>query len=341
MLASTKVRTVTPPAMRRPLSGAFGLAVLTAFSAHAETPNSEAAPFIQIASCPDELLSRLPGVIRLEIEVLLRERGATRAPPDRIGVRCEADRAQIEVTMAGSTQSSSIDLGVLAAEHRARAVALAAAELVHSMSTGAPRPEPPAPPPVPTAPPSPEPPDRAAPEPVLRRQKPHAALFFGPLVELLGKPAAPLLGARLALQVPVGSVVVPTLSADGGFGGVHARSAQVKIETAGAAAHLYVGTTSARVRWELGPGARIGYVHLAGEPADGSGLEGRTLAAAWGGAEARARVAFAPVHSPAFALELGAGYVTWPVRGLRDGTERIYSVEGPWASFCAEVGLDL
>jgi hypothetical protein len=261
---------------------------------------------------------------------------------DSIGVRCDADRAHIDVGMGGASQSSSIDLRVLAAEHRPRAVALAAAELVHSMSSHPPVAEAPAPPPPPTpvvaAPP--ETPDRVAHE--LAPPPPRRPMVFaGALVEMLGKPAALLLGGRVALEFPIGGAFVPTISADAAFGALHARLADVKIRGAGAAAHLDWATTVGRVRWQLGPGARIDYAHLAADPVDPSRMEGRTLAAAWGGPEVRARIAYAPPHSPAFALEIGAGYVTWPIRGLVDGTDRIYSIEGPWASLCAEIGLGL
>ena len=109
------------------------------------------------------------------------------------------------------------------------------------------------------------------------------------------------------------------------------------------AAHLYFGTTTGSVRWDVGPGARFGWVRLAGQPEAGSGLEGHTVTAAWGGPELRARVAYARIAaSPGLlALQLGAGFVALPVRGLLDGSEPIYAVEGLWMSVCAEVGLGL
>src|SRR3954452_12526873 len=73
---------------------------------------------VRVDHCPEELASRLPAVVKLEIDVLLRERGAARAPPDDIAVRCEDDMAHIEVTLAGGSRRSTIDLHALAAEHR-------------------------------------------------------------------------------------------------------------------------------------------------------------------------------------------------------------------------------
>jgi hypothetical protein len=169
------------------------------------------------------------------------------------------------------------------------------------------------------------------------------ALYVGGLAEWLGKPATLLFGARAALLYPLGSGIVPALSVEGSFGGFPARSARVSAQTFTTAAHLYLGTATGRLRWEAGPGVRAGWVHLAGNPDAGSMLEGHSLAGAWGGPEARARVEYGvPEHrSPRFALELGAGFVVLPVRGLVDGAQRIYAVEGHWISLCAELGLGL
>src|SRR5262249_29229115 len=105
--------------MRGPESRAFGIIFLVAVTARAQPPPPEAGPKIQVANCPEELAARLPAVVKLEIEVLLRERGPVRVPPESITVRCEEDLAHIDVSMGGSSQSSRIDLRVLAAEHRA------------------------------------------------------------------------------------------------------------------------------------------------------------------------------------------------------------------------------
>src|SRR5262249_31594369 len=228
-------------------------------------------------------------------------------------------------------------------EHRARALGLAAAELVHSIS-GQARAAEVAPSPPPSAPNSSE--GREQPILTPHRFSPRPVFLLGGLAELLGKPAALLLGGRLGLHYPLGPVVAPALSVDGAVGTIRTGSAEVAIQTVTVAAHVHFGTTTGRVRWEAGPGANIGWVHLVGKPAAGSGLEGHSVAALWGGPELRARVAylksgdpdssgasgFARVRSPVLALELGAGFIALPVRGLLDGSEPVYSVEGPWAS---------
>jgi len=324
--------------------------------ARAETASTEPRFRTQIANCPEEVFRRLPAIVKLEIDVLLRERGPTRAPPQSVGFRCEEDTVRLEVTVGGSSRSSIVDLSGLASEHRARALALAAAELLHSMSSQAIGAEPTPSDPTSLPPGSREPTtERAALPPARAGSSPRPVLLLGGLVELVGRPSALLLGARLELFYPLGAVVVPAITVDGAVGGLQARSANVAVQSATAAAHLYVGTTTGRVRWDVGPGASIGWVHLAGKPQAGSELEGHSIAAAWGGPELRGRIAyfagstpsatgasgFAPARSPTLALELGGGLVALPVRGMLDGTERIYSVDGVWASICAEVGLGL
>jgi hypothetical protein len=328
--------------MRRPEARVFAVVVLCAFAARAQSSAPAPGLRVQVANCDEGFADRLPSVVKLEIDVLLRERGPTRSPPENIAVRCQAEKAYIEVTLDGSTRESTIDLHVLAAEHRARAVALAAAELVHSMA-GRPRaqeapPNPPAPPPIPRLEPG-----RPSSDALSRRSSKEPALLVGGLVEWRGSPAALLFGGRVAFQYPLGGVVIPELSLDASAGGMTSTSARVAVESLSTAAHLYFGTTTGTVRWDLGPGARFGWSRLAGQPDAGSTLQGQTLVAAWGGPEVRARVAYAAsqLRPALLALQVGAGVIALPVRGLLDGSETVYAMDGLWVSACAEVGLGL
>jgi hypothetical protein len=327
--------------MRRLGAPAFGTVLLGALGAHSQAVSPESGLRIEVANCAEDLASRLPAVVKLEIDVLLRERGPTRSPPENIAVRCDQERAHIEVTLNGSSRASTIDLQALAAEHRARAVGLAAAELVHGLANrprtaeAAPNRE--------AVPPSRAEPERTRPNSSARRSSQRAKLLAGGLAEWRGNPAALLFGGRIAIQYPLGQTVVPELSADASFGGIHAPSAHVAIQSLSSAAHLYFGTTIGSVRWDVGPGARFGWVHLAGEPDAGSPLQGQTLTAAWGGPELRARLAYggSRLEPALLALEIGGGVVALPVHGLLDGTEPVFAVEGPWLSVCAQVGLGL
>jgi hypothetical protein len=106
---------------------------------------------------------------------------------------------------------------------------------------------------------------------------------------------------------------------------------------------LFLDATTGGVRFQAGPGARLGWARLTGHPSAESALEGQSLSAMWGGPEVRARLATRPPASwtPAFALDLGAGYVALPVRGLMDGNDSVFALEGIWLSACAQFGLAL
>jgi len=328
--------------MSRLLTRALVLTLLASERAQAEASLPPSAPDVEVTDCPAELASPLPAAVRLELDVLLRERGATRAPPDRVSLRCAGERVRIEVTMSSAKRESSLDVGALSPDHRARAIALATAELVHSMSMGVPEAPPPAVPAKATKVTEPAPTEQEVSHPP-RRGWQRSSLAVGGVAQWLGKPAAVLFGARAAFRSPVGNLLVPTLFAEGSTGGFHAHSAQISIAALSAGAVLGFGLTTGSVRVELGPGARLGWVRLTGEPDPGVALEGHGVSAAWGGPEARARVAVSPSpeRSPSFAFELGAGFVALPVRGLVDGSERVYAVDGPWLSVSAEVGFGI
>jgi len=307
--------------MRRRWAFAFGLAL--SWSARAQAA-AEVDLQVQVANCPEEIAASLPAGVKLEIDVLRREHGPTRAFPERVAVRCDDAGAEITVAMGG-----------------ARALALAAAEMVHAM-IGAPVPEAP-----PATPPGASPPVVSLSTTPVVTDSPaspartHPTLLVGGVAQWLGRPAALLLGARAVFRYPLGAIFVPALSIDGVLGSFPVTAAEVTAATFAAGVHVYAGKTAGRFRLDAGPGTRWGWVHLTGRPDAGSTLEGRSLSAPWGGPEVRARAAYGGGgrRVPVVAIELGAGYVALPVRGLRDGTAPVYAVEGPWISLGLDVGL--
>jgi len=329
--------------MRGPWARAAAIAFLYAAGARAETAASSGLR-VESAGCPDAIVPGLAAGVTLEIQVLMRERGPVVALPDGITIGCDESAARIAVTMAGARRESSVDLGALAPEHRARALALATAELVHAMNgasaaearpAAAPEPPPTIGQTVERRPAAPEPPSAAT------RARPE--LLAGGLAEWLGNPTALLYGARVALRAPVGRLFVPALSVDGSLGTLPVPSAEVAVETVTAAVHLYVGTTIGRLRFDAGPGTCWGWVHVTGRPLAGATVEGGSVTALWGGPELRARVGYAGNQRrfPVIAVEAGAGLVARPMRGLRDGTERVYALEGTWLSLSAALGFGL
>ena len=285
-------------------------------------------------NCPEEIAASLPARRQAWRSTCFGASTDRRAPCPSASPSAATTPARRSTSRWGALRrTSTVDLGGLAAEHRARALALAAAEMVHAM-IGAPVPEalqattpPGAPPPVvslstaPLGTDSPAPPVRAQP-----------TVLVGGVAQWLGRPAALLLGARAAFRYPLGEIIVPALSIDGALGSFPVTAAEVTAATVAAGVHVYAGKTAGRFRFEAGPGTRWGWVHLTGRPDVGSTLEGRSLSAAWGGPEVRARAGFGGGgrRAPVVAIELGAGYVALPVRGLRDGTTPVYAVEGPW-----------
>ena len=310
------------------------------------TARASAKPEIRVQDCSEALVRALPALINLEIDVLLRERGPSRSPPDDVAVRCSGDRVFLEVTLGATRRASSLDLGELLPEHRARAVALATAELVHAMSPREPSSPAPtrktrAPEPAPTS----QPPDdrKFTPKPSPPRARSGPLLAAGVLALWLGEPKAMLFGARLSFDHSVAKDLVASFSLDGALGDSSAGTARIRAETLTAGAHLYLEAATPGVRFQAGPGVRFGGARLTGRPKPESAFEGESLSALWGGPEIRARVATLPSASwsPAFALDLGAGYVALPVRGLVDGSASVFALEGVWLSACAQVGLSL
>lgn len=313
---------------------------LYAAGARAETAASSGLR-VESAGCSDAIVPGLAAGVKLEIVVLMRERGPVGASPDLITIGCDESVARIAVTMAGARRESTVDLGALAPEHRARALALATAELVHAMN-GASAAE--APPPATPAAAAPIVERRpATPEPTPPAPRARPELLAGGLAEWLGNPTALLFGARVALRAPLGRFFVPALSVDGSLGSLPVPSAEVAVETVTAAVHLYVGTTIGRLRFDAGPGTRWGWVHVTGRPLAGATLDGSSVTAVCGGPELRARVGYGGNERrfPVIAVEVGAGLVARPMRGLRDGAERVYSVDGTWVSLSAALGFGL
>jgi hypothetical protein len=92
-----------------------------------------------------------------------------------------------------------------------------------------------------------------------------------------------------------------------------------------------------------GPGARVGVVRLAGEPADEVGTKGGEFAAPFGGPLWLARVDLALSRSVRLGIELEGGFATLPAKATadREGSadpESIFALEGLWLSPALSLG---
>ena len=326
--------------------------LLATMASAGRVAGAEAPGRMRVVDCPGEIAGQLAAGAKLEIDVLLREQASAPPPLEALVIRCVEASAQIAVTMGGARRETTVQLGGLAVEHRARAVGLAAAELVQA-SINAPAAATSPASPAASAPPETTPAPAGATAPTVTaaasaslpaaERRTSLGLGVGGLAQWLGRPAALLLGARVALRYPLGGVLLAVTSVDGAMGTASTPNAEVEARTATAGLHLYAGRTVGPLRLEAGPGARVGWAHLSGRPVAASAFDGAALSAVWGGPEVRGRVAYRPGDRSALSLglELGAGLVVRPVHGLRDGTDPVYAVEGTWLSVALDLSLTL
>jgi hypothetical protein len=294
---------------------------------------------VRVDDCPADLSDRMAAVVRLEVRVLLRERAGSAAFVDKVSVRCDGDAVRIDAMAGDAGRGSVVDLHAIAEEHRARAVGLAAAEVVDALCNdvegdGAPL----ASPAVPTA-------DRVenAPARAASGGRPAAALALGAVIERAGRPGVLLGGGRAELALRLGPLFASVIEAQGVTGEARTADAPVGVRAASGAAYLLVGTSAGRASWGLGPGARAGWVSLEGRPSPDAGFDASSVSAGWAGLAARARGVYVfggeggPV--PFAALEADAGVVLAAVRGTLDGSRRVFSWDGPWLSLALSAGV--
>jgi hypothetical protein len=264
----------------------------------------------------------------------------------------------IEVALPRARREARVALGGMALKHRARALALAAAELVDALAAAVPpvaaspdQSRAPTKQPVPatvqaerTTPPAMAPATATATTTTTTTTTTTArspSALLGGTVDWLGKPATLLVGARLSYLHPLGGFVTPMLSLDGNVGEATSSVGRVAARTVAGGIHVLLRAPLGRLRVDIGPGLRFGWVHLAGKPEAGSILEGHALSAWWGGPEVRMRTTTTWGRGWAGALELGAGLVVLPVRGLVDGGAAAYALDGAWLSLALQLGVDL
>src|SRR6266498_615194 len=106
--------------MRRVIARTLVAVVLAAFHAHAQSAPIQPTFRTQVANCPEELASRLPAVVKLEIDVLLRERALASAPPEAVAIRCDDGIAGIEVTIGGVSRRARTEERRVGKECRSR-----------------------------------------------------------------------------------------------------------------------------------------------------------------------------------------------------------------------------
>jgi hypothetical protein len=107
--------------------------------------------------------------------------------------------------------------------------------------------------------------------------------------------------------------------------------AEVAVQTYSAGLALSPRLSLGAFDFTVGPGVRLGYARLTGRP-ERMDLQGAALGGAWLGPTvgASAQYRIAPWAAVRAAFELG--YVTKPVRGLDEQSQRLLELRGVWTS---------
>jgi hypothetical protein len=126
------------------------------------------------------------------------------------------------------------------------------------------------------------------------------------------------------------------------YGDINTGSVQVPFGTVSITTASVALALALRVRFDAlafytGPGARIGYVHLAGSSDDPSRVEGKRFSAAHGGGLWLARVEFWGGERLRIGLDVEAGLTTLPVEGV-SATKEI-ALNGLWLTTGLSVGF--
>jgi hypothetical protein len=129
-----------------------------------------------------------------------------------------------------------------------------------------------------------------------------------------------------------------TMSGDFGTADVDVPLGTVRLTTASvalaAALHLRAGNTG----FYTGPGGRLGFTRMLGEPSDGTRNEGKSFFAPYGGLMWWNRVEYRASDGVRLALELEAGLITLPARAL-SGMTRVLALEGVWLTTGVSLGF--
>jgi hypothetical protein len=285
---------------------------------------------LSLAGCPAEWSTRLRDLLRLELDALSRERAESiHSAVASIEIQCDGDHVIATAGLVSGRRSAvRVDQNRVEPETRPRAVALSTAELVDALLQARQAP------PKPNAPP---------PEPASKSQSPTApapSLLAGVSARRVGRPGAWLPGIHLGGELPASRAVALALDLRLASGRSGAEPVSVDIRLGSLGAHLLIGSHAAPFRWGVGPGARVGWASLEGHPEADTNLQ--RLSGLWAGPGLLARFSHElRPRSLLLAASLDGGLITLPVKGLIDGQERVFAVDGAWLGVTVGIGLSL
>ncbi len=288
---------------------------------------------LQLDGCPASWRIAIEPLLKLELDVLARERQLAEPPEiTSIDLACDSDVVRVRVVIEPDEMGTTVDTTTVEANAVGRTIALKAAELVDALwsQTGT---EPP-PPPAPSSAIEP-----LAPEP--RPPKRAATAELGPVAVVAGQPVGAFLGGRLGLALPLRSHFAVSVQASGVGGRLGTSPAPVNAVLGSLGAHVLVGKAAGSDwRWGIGPGGSLGWARLRGAPTDDA-FESASLTALWGGPSLAARVSYGIGRLARVGIALDAGLFTLPAVGTIDDGDRVFALDGAWLASALTVGTDV
>jgi len=289
---------------------------------------------LSLAGCPDAWTSRLRDQLRIEIDALGREHPtAEHADLERVMVECRGSTVRIRVrTHSGAENDTELDAAGVEPDALVRTVALSAAELAGALwfDTVPRRPPDPRPPPAEVGPSR----GRA------RVARPPPLFWLGGSVRRAGSPGTWLVGGALASELPVTRVLGPLFDVRAELGRAKPARAPVAVEAWSLGAYLLAALPTGSVRTGVGPGLRVGWVALRGEPAPESELDGHRVSGVFAGPSLVGRVGYAlSAPFPWVGLTVDGGLITWSVTGKVDAGPALFEFGGAWAGLALCLGL--
>ncbi len=310
----------------------FGLCLLVLGSPPAQADESSATnlPPVVVLGCPDEWSTELRDLLALELQTLIQERrDIEHTRFGRVAVECRAGQVRIDVELASGERSQRwVATEGIEREARARTVALTATELVDALWLER---EPP-----------PTPPRIERPQPTRRAQRQlRPSVHVAGSLRRTGRPGVWLFGGLIGAELPVTRALAPVADLRLHVGRRSTDLATVDVFSCSAASHLLVGSHAGVWRWGAGPGVRLGWVSLRGDPESGTDLRGERLGGLWGGPGILGRVTLAPgAGQLLLTLSLDGGLVTLPVTGTLDSGTAVFAMDGGWLGAALGVGME-
>jgi hypothetical protein len=147
-----------------------------------------------------------------------------------------------------------------------------------------------------------------------------------------------LIGGGLRLLEQALPWLAWSIAGDFGTAGVDVSLGTVRMTTASTALCVALRLGGDPVAFYSGPGGRIGFVRMSGEPADRTRTRGDHFFAPYGGVIWWTRLEYASSPSVRLGLDLELGVTTLPVKDTVDQRE-LLSLEGVWFTSGLTLGV--